>query len=607
MDGGLEERRQRAFTLYERGEYAASYSLCEEVGRAGPRDPALSVLEASNLYALGRLEESEAHFRDLARQMPESSQVHCFLGKVLSAKGDEGARAEFAAAVTLDPGNSDALRWYATFLMAREEFSAAVPVLSRLAMTSRLNEDYSVLVRALIASGRGEEAVAVLTRNVPGGTLGCDYIDALMACGRFGEAAAVAYAAWLSSRDHAVLARYLRALVLADPLAALPAWEASLQEIGGDATLLAEYFRLLLTTGGINKAYNAVQLLDRDIHDPAVILEMCTITAAAGQKEKTAARFEDLIRGLLGQDPAGGVLEEAFSRYSNFLLTHYPAATAVELLGRVVGTEVAPVPLLAMAKIFEKVGDQTEARAWYYRAYRSDFLSGGLAYAEALARGGDVREAEKVLLYTVSHVRRSSDLIRVAATVTGNITLLRMQRLCQSLIWRLSDQREVLGSEGRELLALLLINLARSVLAEGDVMSAKRALLMGLDIVPPGSFRVAPRDFLPLLEACKAQVLADLAVIPAIDQSPGRQEEDKEEIFSGLVESLGLDTRESALLAFLRTHRRASEMDMRTLLKTRRAGGYLNRLVRKASEKGLTLIEKRGIGEDGEVYEYIGP
>jgi hypothetical protein len=34
--------------------------------------------------------------------------------------------------------------------------------------------------------------------------------------------------------------------------------------------------------------------------------------------------------------------------------------------------------------------------------------------------------------------------------------------------------------------------------------------------------------------------------------------------------------------------------------------GIVNRLVQKAASQGLSVLEKKGFGEDGEVYEYTG-
>ena len=73
-----------------------------------------------------------------------------------------------------------------------------------------------------------------------------------------------------------------------------------------------------------------------------------------------------------------------------------------------------------------------------------------------------------------------------------------------------------------------------------------------------------------------------------------------------LSDQLGLTQEEEKILAFLHSHRKASEVELRKLLGTRRVAGIVNRLVQKAASQGLSVLEKKGFGEDGEVYEYTG-
>ena len=47
-------------------------------------------------------------------------------------------------------------------------------------------------------------------------------------------------------------------------------------------------------------------------------------------------------------------------------------------------------------------------------------------------------------------------------------------------------------------------------------------------------------------------------------------------------------------------------MDLRNVLGTRRVVGIVNKLMQKAASQGLSLVEKKGVSEDGEVYEYTG-
>jgi hypothetical protein len=73
-----------------------------------------------------------------------------------------------------------------------------------------------------------------------------------------------------------------------------------------------------------------------------------------------------------------------------------------------------------------------------------------------------------------------------------------------------------------------------------------------------------------------------------------------------ITDQLGLSEPEKKIVEFLRSHRKASEMDLRKLLGTRRVVGVVNQIIRKATLQGISIIEKKGVGEDGEVYEYTG-
>src|SRR5690606_26761901 len=75
------------------------------------------------------------------------------------------------------------------------------------------------------------------------------------------------------------------------------------------------------------------------------------------------------------------------------------------------------VCLIESAKLYEDIGDHAEAQSYYYRAYRSDYLSGGIAYARYLARQAERREGEKVLLYILNNVRKTRDLELLAGFI----------------------------------------------------------------------------------------------------------------------------------------------------------------------------------------------
>ncbi|MFA5236561.1 MAG: hypothetical protein WC362_01740, partial [Methanoregula sp.] len=182
------DRNKDAFQLYNEGQYQESLALCNRLLET-TRDPALEVLAATNLFSLGKTEDAEVYFRDLARKMPESSHVHSYLAKVLELRGDDGAIAEYAAAVRLDPDNQDALRSFAASLIARNDDRGALPVLKRLYALGKRPDDCRHLAALLTRTGRAEEACALFESFGPGYVKCREYAEALLAIGRFHEGA----------------------------------------------------------------------------------------------------------------------------------------------------------------------------------------------------------------------------------------------------------------------------------------------------------------------------------------------------------------------------------------------------------------------------------
>lgn len=189
-----EDRKKEAFRLYEDGRYPESLQLCSRL-LTEEKDPAVEVLLATNLYATGRLEDAEASFRDLQGKMPDSSYVHSYLAKVLEARGDDGAIAEYALAVHLDPTNQEALRSYARYLLSHDDHRGALPVLRRLVSLGKKEEDAQNLIRVLVSVGQPKEALAA-HRDLIGETgSGHGYLDALLQTEDYRAAAAAALAA----------------------------------------------------------------------------------------------------------------------------------------------------------------------------------------------------------------------------------------------------------------------------------------------------------------------------------------------------------------------------------------------------------------------------
>jgi len=137
-------------------------------------------------------------------------------------------------------------------------------------------------------------------------------------------------------------------------------------------------------------------------------------------------------------------------------------------------------------------------------------------------------------------------------------------------------------------------------LERGDCISCKRSCLEGLDIVPQNAKDIRPADFLSLIEECKKRSLSEIPVLMHLDS--GSVEVSEPSDVSQI--DLDLDETERKILEYLKEQRQASERELRVLLGSRRVAGMVNRIMQKASSKGLVLIEKRGMGKDGEIYAY---
>lgn len=597
-----EERKKEAFRLYEDGRYQESLRLCSElVGQE--KDQAVEVLLATNLFATNRLDDAEASFRDLREKMPDSSYVHSYLAKVLEAKGDDGAIAEYARAVHLDPTNQEALRSYAGYLLSHGDCRGALPLLRRLVSLGRKEDDVKTLIRALVSVNEPQEALAA-HRNLigePGNSH--EYLDALLLSADYHSAASAALEAYRRDEDPAFLKKYLSAFSKYDPVASLAAYSDHLLNLA-DCDILSDYALLLAASGDYRKALETCSLLSGLSQNPAYRHMACNLTAESGDLPAALALFEDLISDELRTKNDLELLERIIGDYRRLLGKTYPPEKALARFLAVVSSDPNVASLLETARFYEEMKSPSEARAWYYRAYRADFLSGGLAYARFLAKTSDLRECEKVMLYVLSNVKRSSDLHRVAAAVVDDThQMYRMRRLMDHLIRLLDERRMMLNTDGLELLSIALMLSARRALGEADYAECKRLCLRGIDVLPVPARAVRLEDFLALVRECKEHSLADR---PVMDQAVMQQKIAEVPIIRQIREELDLDDAEQKVVEFLRSHKRASEIDLRKALGTRRVVGIVNRLIKKAAEKDMTIILKKGVGDDGEVYEYAG-
>ena len=597
-----EERKKEAFRLFEDGRYFESLQICTTILEGG-KDSAVEVLAATNLFYTGKLEDAEVFFRDLTRKMPDSSYVHSYLGKVLEARKDERAIAEFATAVHLDPTNQDALRSYAGYLISHKDYRGALPVLRRLVQLGKKPGDVQDLMRALIEIGEPEEALS--TYSVLGGDAAKthEYLDALIKTRKFQTAAESALRIYRDTKDLTIKRKYLDTLSRYDVQASLDAYASHIRE-NPDAEILFDYILLLKANGEYATALAATKKLLEQADDPLYRLVECDLLAVLDDEKKALASYENLIRDELAAKNDLDFLVLIISRYRHYLMAHVPNEEASRRFLQIVSHDMNVASLLETARFYEESGNVTEARSWYYRAYRADFLSGGLDYAQFLSVQGEERECEKVMLYILSNVKKNADIGRVAAAILDTKAgMSRLKRLMEQLIKKLEDRRETLNSEGLELLAIAFFIAATNAQEEMDYAGCKYYCLCGVDVMPAHSLTIRLEDYLQLIRTCKERSVADRPIMNA--------PETKKRIVTVppvkiITDQLGLSEQEQKIVEFLRSHRKASEIELRKLLGTRRVVGIVNQLIQKAALQGVSIIEKKGVGEDGEVYEYTG-
>jgi tetratricopeptide (TPR) repeat protein len=597
-----EEQKKEAFRLFEDGRYMESLQICTSLLEGG-RDSAVEVLAATNLFYTGKLEDAEVFFRDLTQKMPDSSYVHSYLGKVLEARKDEGAIAEFAIAVHLDPTNQDALRSYAGYLISHKDYRGALPVLRRLVQLGKKPGDVQNLMRALIEIGEPEEALS--TYSVLGGDAAKthEYIDALIQTRKFQAAAESAFRIYRDTKDPTIQRKYLDTLSRYDVQASLDAYASHVKE-NPDADILFDYILLLKANGDYATALAATKTLLDHSDDPIYRLTECELLASLGHEKKALDAYENLIRDELVAKNNLDVLVLIISKYRQYLKAYVPVEEASRRFLNIVSKDVNVASLLETARFYEESGNVTEARSWYYRAYRADFLAGGLDYAQFLSVHGEERECEKVMLYILSNVKKNADVGRVAAVILDKRGgMFRLKRLMEQLIKKLEERRQTLNSEGRELLAIAFFITATNAHEEMDYAGCKYYCLCGVDVMPAHSRAIRLEDYLQLIRACKERSIADRPIMNAPQTKKRTATVPPVKI---ITDQLGLSEQEQKIVEFLRSHRKASEMDLRKLLGTRRVVGIVNQLIQKAALQGVSIIEKKGVGEDGEVYEYTG-
>jgi len=436
---------------------------------------------------------------------------------------------------------------------------------------------------------------------------GHEYVDALIKTGNFPAAAESANRIYKETRDPKVLRKYLAALSCYDVPASLEAYADHI-EPDTDGEILFDYVLLLQAHGSCEEALGTAQALVKRSHQPVYRLLVCDLLAVranAGEGITDSLHaYEQLIRDELATKNDLDLLRTIISRYRKHLTAWVTLAEAKRRFLDIVSQDVNVASLLETALLYEDLGDAAEARSWYYRAYRADFLTGGLAYAQFLDAYGEGRECEKVMLYILSNVKKSADLNRVAAVIVDKPgTMHHLKRLMEQLLSKLEARRATMNSEGLELLAMAFFIAGTNAHEEQDYSRCKYFCLSGLDVMPAHTRTIHFEDFLNLIRTCKERAVADRPIMNVPHTKKRTAASAPAQV---ITDQLGLTEQEAKILEFIRLHRTANEMELRKVLGTRRVVGIVNRLIQKAAAQGLLLIAKKGVGEDGEAYEYTG-
>ena len=142
------------------------------------------------------------------------------------------------------------------------------------------------------------------------------------------------------------------------------------------------------------------------ITHPSTRLIAYELSAVLGDHINALAEYENLIRDELDASLASELFREILGSYRRYINTQFPPAETLKRFLALVPGDTNVVCLEETARMYLEMEEVDEARSWYYRAYRADYLNGGLPYAGFLAFCGDDRECEKVLLHILANVRK---------------------------------------------------------------------------------------------------------------------------------------------------------------------------------------------------------
>ena len=614
-----------AMALYDKGEYDAVLSIA-----SGTTDPALMLLAARSYLATGKLDIAETLLRSLLGIMQNSSYLHSYLGDVLTAKegkGSPAAAAEYAAALNIDPDNKAAVRSYADALIAKEDLRGAIPALRAVVRTENRKEDILRLEELFLKVGKPEETISYHLRFFGADAVTLPYAEALLSAGEYQKCLEAAHRGWDSEHNPAYLRIYLEALAAVDTGAAAKAYREALdsfeEEGAADDNVTSIRFSYILLEkllGDTRAVSYELEKLLTDDADAVFHLVAAEVETDAGNTDAASGIYRKLLEKILGEEnPDWDTADLIIDRFTAFLSK---TRNAEEVAG-VISVTLSPYPKApALAKIgaaYEAAGYHSQAKDWYYRAYRADIVRGGIAYAGYLKRADEIREADTILRYIFTNTKSTAELEAVSdAVLSGPSELYKLQRSRELVQKKLSAASDELSAAGREMLASLYLYSALDALESRCYEDCKWFCLAGIDVLPCYPDKIHIQDFTDILTRAKGRALSERPILMEKAAAQAEEAEAEAAPVSGAAAPLpasaetdetllpNLDEREKKILSFLREHREATEMDLRAVLDTRRAAGLVNALIEKTAALGVSVIEKRGVGDRGEIYGYVG-
>ncbi len=600
-----------AMELFNAGKYDEVLAFA-----SGTTDPALMLLAARSYAATGQCDIAESLLSSLIRIMPGSSYLHSYLGDVYRVCGNtEGAETEYAKALSLDQENTAAIQQYAALLLKKGDLRGAIPALRALVRMGADEADIKTLIKTLTAVGEPDEAVALHLKHF-GESLSIEYLEALLDAGEYQKALNAALRGWNETKDTGYLRLDLEALAAIDKEAAEKSYRSALDSFEeadiADENVASIRFSFVLLEKYLEN-YDAAEFeLSHLLHsdsDAVYHLLAAELAAKKEEGERASSIYRELIDSLLSASPDWETAELVIDRYTAFLSAVRTSEEVAGIISVVLSAYPHAICLAKIGEAYEKAGANSQAKDWFYRAYRADVINGGLAYAGFLKRTDALREAETVIRYiftnttTVEEIEYAADII-----LNGDAALYQLEKSRGLVLKTLASVSDKLTSKGREMLAAVYLYAAIDTLECGSFEDCKWFCFAGIDVLPCYPEKITIQDFTDILSRVKGRAVAERPIL--LEKA---EEVSAESLETSVLEETAeedilpnLDEREKQLIAFLREHGEATEMDLRSVLDTRRVTGIINTLLEKTAELGITLIEKRGIGERGEIYGYVG-